>query len=118
MAYVTRVAPELPVADLRQAVAFYAQKLGFELASEMPDGDYAIVERDGAAIHLFTEAGQRGAPVRIHLFTADLEELEAEFLARGVQLAQRIEPKPWGTRDFRLHDPAGNELKFTESRRE
>jgi hypothetical protein len=29
-------------------------------------------------------------------------------------MSQAIAQKPWGTRDFRVMDPSGNEIKFTE----
>jgi uncharacterized glyoxalase superfamily protein PhnB len=50
----------------------------------------------------------------VHLFTHDLAELFEEFSDRGVRIAQKIERKPWGNRDFRVKDEFGNELKFTE----
>ena len=48
-----RIAPELPVQSLESSLDYYRQRLGFEVTLEMPGGDYAIVERDGVAIHLF-----------------------------------------------------------------
>ena len=110
----TRVAPELPVANLRDALAYYEQKLGFEVAREMPSGDYAIVERDGVAIHLFEDAGRTHSRAGLHIFTDGLEELHRELAARGARIRQPIESKPWGNRDFRVGDDSGNEIKFTE----
>ena len=86
---------------------------------QMPAGDYAIIERDGVSIHLFQDVsekngGVRHSPVGVHIFTSDLDALYAEFRQSGAQLTQGIERKPWGNRDFRLHDLSGNELKFTE----
>ena len=51
MPTLSRIAPELPVSDLRGSLEYYEKKLGFEIAMQMPAGDYAIVERDGVAIH-------------------------------------------------------------------
>lgn len=112
MAKLSRIAPEVPVSDLRGAIAYYVQKLGFRVAMEMPGGDYAIVERDDVAIHLFAD-GQH-TPVGVHVFTHQLDELHAELEQRGARLTQAIERKPWGNRDFRVADPSGNEIKFTE----
>ena len=117
MAHLARVAPELPVSDLRFAVPFY-EKLGFELASQLPGTDYAIVERDGVALHLFADRGHRATPVGVHIFTPDLAELFEELQDAGVRMAQGIERKPWGNREFRVRDEYGNELKFTEPRAE
>ena len=111
-ATISRIAPEVPVRDLRQSIEYYEQRLGFEPVTELPDHEYAIVERDGVAIHLFQDAAH--TPVALHIFTADLEELQRELLSRGAQVTQQIERKPWGNRDFRVRDASGNELKFTE----
>ena len=82
---------------------------------EMPGGEYAIVERDGIAIHLFQDVARKHSPVGVHLFTAELEGLRDELLERGARLSQEIVRKPWGNRDFRVRDEFGNELKFTET---
>jgi uncharacterized glyoxalase superfamily protein PhnB len=114
MAKLARIAPELPSADLGRAVAYYAQKLGFEVAMRLPENEYAIVERDGVAIHLFNDQSTKSAPVGVHIFTSDLDQLFAEFQTKGATITQKIEQKPWGNRDFRVRDEFGNELKFTE----
>jgi uncharacterized glyoxalase superfamily protein PhnB len=114
MAKLARIAPEVPALNLQSAIAFYEQQLGFEQASLAPQGDYAIVERDGVAIHLFEDRGRGSSPAGIHIFTHELAELFEEFEQRGVHFAQNIEPKPWGNRDFRVKDHFGNEIKFTE----
>ena len=109
-----RIAPELPTSNLAAAIEHYQQKLGFQVAMQMPGGDYAIVERNDIAIHLFQDNQRSHSPVGIHVFTPDLEDLYAEFQQSGAHLSQGIESKPWGTRDFRLKDEFGNEIKFTE----
>ena len=114
MARLIRIAPELPAASLKSALAFYEHKLGFRVATEMPGDEYAIVERDGITIHLFGDAARKHTPVGIHIFTNELEGLRDEFKDRGARLSQDIVRKPWGNRDFRVRDEYGNELKFTE----
>ena len=107
------IAPEFPVSDLPKSLAYYVQKLGFRLVVTMPQGDYAIVERDEVAIHLFS-AEQSSAPASIHVFTEGLDELHREFKISGARIKQDIVRKPWGKRDFRVLDDFGNEIKFTE----
>ncbi len=58
MAHLARVAPALPVADLQAALYFYEHHLGFEVSLLIPDGTYAIVERDDGATHLFFAGAQ------------------------------------------------------------
>ncbi len=114
MSKLSRIAPELPVSSLRESIEYYEQKLGFRLAMQMPGGDYAIVERDDVAIHLFQDDARRCSPVGIHIFTRDLTTLHAELVQRGASVLQGIVQKPWGNRDFRVKDTSGNEIKFTE----
>ena len=114
MVTLSRIAPEIPVPDLKKAIEYYRDKLGFELISELPSEDYAIVERDGIAIHLFRQAENQWRPAGVHIFTHQLEDLYRELHSRGAAICQEITRKPWGNRDFRAQDCAGNILKFTE----
>ena len=95
MATLSRIAPEIPVSDLGLAIDYYCQKLGFELAVDLADG-YAIVERDGIAIHLF-ENEEGLSAVSIHLFTHELDELHAELCSRGAAIYQDIHANPGAT---------------------
>lgn len=114
MPVLSRVAPEVPVTDLNAAIDYYCQKLGFELAAKLSSGDYAIVERDGIALHLFQQNSQSFVPIGLHIFTHDLESLHAELRGRGAIICQGIACKDWGNREFRVSDSTGNILKFTE----
>jgi uncharacterized glyoxalase superfamily protein PhnB len=114
MVRLSRISPELPVVNLQKSIEYYQQRLGFELVSELPDRDYAILERDDVAIHLFRDDNHSHTPVSIHIFTPDLEALHDELVQRGADLSQGILRKPWGNRDFRVNDGSGNEIKFTE----
>ena len=117
VAKLSRIAPEIAAHNLWESLTYYEQKLGFHVASEMPEQEYAIVERDGVAIHLFRDESRAHSPAGIHIFTDDLEDLYAEFVSRGAKITQPILRKQWGNRDFRVADPFGNALKFTEPRR-
>jgi catechol 2,3-dioxygenase-like lactoylglutathione lyase family enzyme len=57
MAGLGRTIPALPVRDVREAVAFYGERLGFA-AVHVEDG-FAIVTRDDAVLHLWA-AGDEG----------------------------------------------------------
>jgi uncharacterized glyoxalase superfamily protein PhnB len=114
MVKLSRIAPELPVSNLQQSLDYYQQQLGFRVAMKMPAGDYAIVERDDIAIHLFHDRARTSTSVAIHVFTEDLDTLHAELQYRGAHVSQGILRKPWGNRDFRVRDDSGNEIKFTE----
>lgn len=113
-ARLTRIAPEIPVTNLNTTLAYYVRRLGFEIAMTMPDSGYAIVERDGIAIHLFEAEAGAASPAGLHIFTPDLDQLFADLVERGARIVQPIELKPWGNREFRVEDESGNVLKFTE----
>ena len=114
MGRLTRVAPELPVQNLASALEYYSDRLGFEVAAVLPSRDYAIVERDAVALHLFEAERDAHSPVAIHTFALGLDELHAELASRGARIAQGIVQQPWGNREFRVTDPSGNTIKFTE----
>ena len=114
MAKLSRIAPEIPVSNLRESIEYYEQELGFRVVMEMPAGDYAIVERDEIAIHLFQDKARRHSPVGMHVFAHQLDELHAEIKQRGAHLSQEIMRQPWGNRDFRVKDLSRNQMKFTE----
>ena len=114
MTSLIRVAPELPVDDLAEALQHYENRLGFQVVTTMPERGYAIVERDGVALHLFENDSRGHSPGSVHIFATGLDELLAELQKRGAQLTQAIVRQPWGNRDFRAIDPSGNALKFTE----
>jgi len=114
MPKLTRVAPEIPVANLEESLTYYQTRLGFEVAMKTPEGDYAIVERDDVALHLFQDKIKSRSPVSIHIFAMGLDELFSELQRQHAQVVQSIVRQPWGNRDFRITDPAGNEIKFTE----
>ena len=99
MAKLSRIAPEIPVADLRESLDCYGNVLGFRVVMQMPAGGYAIVERDD---------------VRPHSPIHQLDDLHAELRERGARLSQPIVRRPWDNRDFRVNDRSGNEIKFTE----
>ena len=93
---------------------YYEHKLGFRVVMKMPGEEYAIVERDDVAIHLFRDDKRSHSPVGVHIFTHQLDELHTELRQRGAELSQPIIRKPWGNRDFRVNDGSGNQIKFTE----
>ena len=114
MARLRQIAPELPSADLNKAVAYYQQKLGFKVALRLAGSEYAIVEHDGVAVHLFAVGGSKPPTAGVHILTSDLGQLYAEFEPSGVTITQGLELKPWGKREFRARDDRGHARKITE----
>jgi catechol 2,3-dioxygenase-like lactoylglutathione lyase family enzyme len=107
------ISPVFPVSDVPAAVAFYRERLGFDLGwiwGEPPT--HAGVCRGVVGINLTLEpsdAGSGEAYVELQGVDAYYEEL----LARNVEVGE-LHDRPYGMRDFALIDLDGNRLVFGE----
>ena len=126
----TRTITILPVSDIARATAWYEHALGLETvylhegADETEATNYAILVRDGIAIHLildeppphrseWTVAG-RG---NLYLMVRDVDAFFEEVTARGVTPGRGVELTNWGARAFELTDPDGNRILVEEERK-
>lgn len=121
---IVNIEAQLFVADIAAALAFYADKLGFETVFAYGEPPfYAQVRRDSARINLRLVC----EPVfagdireREHLLSASmtldsaaaLKSLYLELQAAGVAFQQSLKSEPWGARTFIVRDPDGNLLLF------
>jgi len=99
--------PELPVADVVRAQQHYRDTLGFEIRWLEPDGGIGAVTRDNTTIFF----RRRTAPFEpaIHwLFAEDIEATYQELQSLGANIAEPLELKPWGIRQFTVKDVDGN----------
>ena len=108
--------PFFIVGDLRAAVAFYRDKLGFAVTFSAPDHDpfFAIVARDGAQFLLKAVAPdvtalpnrRRHADARwdAFVYVAEPDLLAAEFGDRGVTFDAPLADTDDGLRGFELTD--------------
>ena len=112
MTTITQACPTLAAPEPREAAAWYRDALGFTVKL-VRDG-YAIVERDGAELHFWQCPDRRIAEnTSAYLRTEAPDTLHAAFGAIGD--GGRISPvmdREWGMREFTVHDPYGNLLKF------
>jgi catechol 2,3-dioxygenase-like lactoylglutathione lyase family enzyme len=113
--------PILGTRDVRRAIAFYTQKLGFELAfgadpSKEADAEhpnYVGYRCDAVEIHMQFQYEHEMGTVRLRFLVEDPDALFAELRPRGVEChPNSVEDKPWGTREFALYDPDRNALTF------
>ena len=128
-----RTIPALPVREMGAAVAFYRERLGFEVLHH--EGGFAVLGRDDAVLHLW-EAGDEGwrdredlrarrvcsgaesfiagtASARIELTDVDalFAELEAAEVLHPTSLGG-VAATDFGTREFATLDLDGNLLSF------
>lgn len=102
------MSPRVPVADMQQALAFYAQ-LGFVTTDH--DGEFVIVERDGISLHLHVAEDHRVCWIGV----TNIEALYQQYLPTGAIQSPRVTSQPWGMKTFFLCDPFRNLLLFGES---
>jgi len=120
-AQITGIAPQFLVDDLDRAIAYYRDKLGFELDFTY-ESFYGAVSRDGFAIHL----KHAPRPVADRAFRKQNEHLDAyiavsgirglfsELQRRGAEVIKPLEARPWACLDFYVADPDGYILCFSE----
>lgn len=112
--YFTRGIPMLAVANLRRAIDFYVDTLGFRLGFNA--GSYGGVRHDAIEIHFFrTDSETVGERSGCRIEVTEIHDLYSAFREKGViDPAGDIGPKPWGTTEFTVRDPDGNALTFVE----
>lgn len=119
------IAPQFLVFDLDRAIAYYRDRLGFDL-DFVYESFYASVSRDGFAIHLKHGPAATLAADRAHRKAHQDEHLDAyvsvsgvrdlfsEVEARGALVIKPLEEKPWSCVEFYVEDPDGHTLCFSE----
>jgi catechol 2,3-dioxygenase-like lactoylglutathione lyase family enzyme len=120
----TSIAPFFIVRDVAPAIAFYRDRLGFEVAFLGPADDpyFAIVARDEVSIMLkaiLPEVPPMPNPSRhpwarwdAYVHTADPDGLAGEFTSRGVVLHQPLANTSDQLRGFEVRDVDGYVLFF------
>ena len=101
--------PILRVASLDAALAYYTDRLGFTL--HWRSGEVASVGRDRMSLMLV--AGDQSQPgTWVWASASDVDQLWAEFTARGALLRHPPTNYPWGSRECQVTDPDGHVLRF------
>jgi catechol 2,3-dioxygenase-like lactoylglutathione lyase family enzyme len=126
--------PAMPVRDAAAAVAFYRDRLGFEVLHH--DGGFAVLARDEAAIHLWEAgdeswrerdsiekpvrsgaesfiAGTASCRIRVEGVDALYEELRAADVLHPVS-RDGVSDEDYGAREFATLDIDGNLVTFFE----
>src|SRR3984893_2017609 len=124
------IAPFFIVNDVPTALAFYRDRLGFDVTFQGPEPDdifFGIVQR-GAAMIMFKAVGVDPVPNYTrdvkkgiarwdaHLHVPDPDALAAEFSSRDVEFFQPIKDDDDGLRGFEVKDADGYLLFFGRPR--
>jgi catechol 2,3-dioxygenase-like lactoylglutathione lyase family enzyme len=132
MTRLTQTIPALPVRSMAAAVAFYRDRLGFEVLHH--DGGFAVLLRDEAVLHLWESGDETWrerptpeSPVRsgaesfiagtasCRIMCEGIEELFDELRTADVLhpvSKDGVEDTDFGTREFATLDLDGNLLTF------
>ncbi len=121
---------ELHVPDFALAKDFYG-KLGFNVVrEEKPEGkDGYLVLKKGSSIICFWPGNEivwqqpyfknfpkntkRGYGVEIVIMIDDIENFYNE-VKKFAKIVEELKHKPWGLKDFRIEDPFGFYIRFTQ----
>ncbi len=103
--------PELPVPSLADALAYWRDRLGFEIAWINEAGRIGAVAH-GACALFFRETEGAISPATFWMFTEDVDAAAAELAARGATIIEPVRDTEWGMRQFTLRDPYGNLFYF------
>ena len=129
-AEISGISPFFIVSDVPTSLAFYRDKLGFEITFEGPEPDeifFGIVRRGGAQI-LMKEVGvapvpnytrdiQKGiARWDAFVIVPDPDALAAEFASRNVEFFEPLKDTHDGLRGFEVKDADGYLLFFGRPR--
>jgi catechol 2,3-dioxygenase-like lactoylglutathione lyase family enzyme len=120
------IAPFFIVRNAAAAVAFYRDKLGFDVLYQEPERDpfFAIVGRDGAML-MVKQVGVDPEPNSTrdpaarwdaYVNVPDPDALAAEFTLRGVIFSVPLKDTADGLRGFELKDADGYVLFFGRPR--
>jgi len=127
---ISGIAPFFIVKNVPVAMAFYRDRLGFEITFQGPSDDdifFGIVER-GAAMIMLKEVGVDPVPNYTrdikkgiarwdaYLHVPDPDALAAEFMSRGVEFFRQLQDDDDDLRGFELKDADGYMLFFGRPR--
>jgi uncharacterized glyoxalase superfamily protein PhnB len=124
------IAPFFIVRNVPVALAFYRDRLGFDVTFQGPEPDdvfFGIVQRGAAMIMLkdvgvdpmpnrTRDAGRGWARWDAYVAVPDADALAAELTSRGVELSRPLQDTDDGLRGFELEDADGYVLFFGHPR--
>src|SRR5690606_14002984 len=99
--------PIFAVANLRSALDYYRNALGFKIDWEWGNPpDFASVSRGDATI--FIGLAPRGGGGALWVFARHVDKLHDELRKRGALIEMPPTDMPWGSREMHVVDRDGN----------
>jgi uncharacterized glyoxalase superfamily protein PhnB len=117
-AHLLNVIPLIPARDVEEAIAFYRDRIGFQLVfrdAEPPR--YAGIRRDAVTLHLYmSEDRYLAENASLRIAVDDLDDVYAQCQAADcVHPNGALALKPWGSREFSVLDPSGVCIAFLQA---
>jgi predicted lactoylglutathione lyase len=110
--------PEIPAANVDEAVAYYVDKLGFTFGWGDDEGGIAGIFRGKCRLFItnrtFQEFYGNKGPILFWLnlgSKAEVDDLFAEWKAAQAKILSEPEDKPWKLREFMAADLDGNMIR-------
>jgi len=124
------LSPILACVSVPNAIEYYTQKLGFELAWSMPPNDKGETEFAGVKLadveillgitEGFVKAedmDKRGIGIQIYINlpnSVSIDDLYATAQKHGAIITRELQTREWGERVFTLNDLDGYNLMFAQ----
>ncbi len=121
----------LACTNVSNAIAYYTEKLGFELAWQMPpnergETEFAGVKLGDAEIMLgvtegyvaAADLGKRGTGIQLYVHlppSPSIDDLYARAQANGANITRALETRDWGERAFNVKDVDGYSLMIAQA---
>lgn len=113
------IAPQLRTTDTASTIAFYTQKLGFEVAFNFEDF-YAGIRAGDCTLHLKQVDEQdpsipfvdEGGHLHLYFETDNVNAMAERLKANGVELIKDVHDTDWQTREIVLNDDQGHTLYY------
>jgi catechol 2,3-dioxygenase-like lactoylglutathione lyase family enzyme len=108
----TRLTPMLPVRSMPASVAFYRDKLGFEVEKRNDDWGWAMLKFDDCRL-MVDQSIHAHPPVTrdsvLYLYPDDIAAYHARVRKSGLTIPD-LDVTFYGITEFRIDDPDGNRL--------
>ena len=117
---IRQIAPVFITTDIPATLDYYVNKLGFvSLGTWQNPPVYAIVARDGQAIHFRCAVPPSANPDKYsdehldaYIFVEDADALYAGYVGKGIEFTREPADMPWNCREFVVKDCDGRLLAF------
>jgi uncharacterized glyoxalase superfamily protein PhnB len=111
---VNSVSPILQVTDLRRALDFYRDALGFSQGWIVGEPPWlASVCRDVVEFHL--HAVEKPVPSHVYLNVNGVDDYFRSAVSAGARVLHGLADREYGMRDGRITDPDGNQIGLGEN---